>query len=98
MRLRNRNWLGRGRGYDRCLELVEKLQPTVLLYAHRDQPFAYSVGDCRFMRANLAQREKLFAELLPWDDPNYGVDGWWVMCRPYEMRVKLAAGRLSQWS
>ena len=84
----NRNWLGRGLGYDRCLELVEKLQPTVLLYAHRDQAFAYTVEDCRFMRANLAQREKLFAELMPWDNPNYGLDGWWAMCRPYEVHVK----------
>jgi glyoxylase-like metal-dependent hydrolase (beta-lactamase superfamily II) len=84
----NRNWLGRGRGYDRCLELVEKLQPTHLLYAHRDQAFAYTVEDCQFMRANLARREKLFAELLPWDDPNYGLDGWWVMCRPYEVHVQ----------
>jgi hypothetical protein len=87
----NRNWMGKGAGYDRCLELVEKLNPTDLLYAHRGQSFAYSLEDCRFMRANLAEREKLFWEILPWDDPNYGVDGWWVMCRPYEQHVKAGA-------
>jgi hypothetical protein len=84
----NRNWLGRGVGYDRCLELIEKLQPTDLLYAHRPQAFAYTVEDCRFMRANLQRRQKLFGEITPWDDPNYGVDGWWVMCRPWEQHVR----------
>jgi len=33
----NRIFLGKGVGYDRCLELVEKLQPTHMLYAHQAQ-------------------------------------------------------------
>jgi len=88
----NRNWLGPGVGYDRCLELVEKIKPTHLLYAHRGQLFAYTAEDCRFLRANPAERVKLFGEILPWDDPNYGIDGWWVMCRPWAQHVKAARG------
>lgn len=91
----NRNFLGKGVGYDRCLELVEKLRPTHMLYAHKAQAFAYTAQDCRFMRDNLARREKLFGAILPWDNPNYGTDPWWVMCRPYELHVK--AGGKAAW-
>jgi glyoxylase-like metal-dependent hydrolase (beta-lactamase superfamily II) len=91
----NRNFLGKGVGYDRCLELVEKLQPTHMLYAHKAEAFVYTADDCRFIRDNLAQREKLFAAVMPWDNPNYGTDPWWVMCRPYELHAK--AGGLAAW-
>jgi len=84
----NRNWLGQGAGYDLCLELIEKLKPTHLLWAHDSRPFLFTPADLQLMRANLAEREKLFAELLPWDNPNYGLDGWWVMCRPYAQQAK----------
>ena len=91
----NRNFLGKGVGYDRCLELVEKLKPTHMLYAHRGQAFAYTGQDCQFIRDNLARRQELFRAILPWDDPNYGTDPWWVMCRPYELHVK--AGGKAVW-
>jgi hypothetical protein len=68
--------------------------PTDLLYAHRGQSFAYTAEDCRFIRANLAERVKLFGQILPWDDPNYGTDPWWAMCRPWEQHVK-AGGTLA---
>jgi large subunit ribosomal protein L21 len=42
------------------------------------------------MRANLAEREKLFGELVPWDHANHGMDEPWVRCHPYEQ--KAAAG------
>lgn len=87
----NRNFMGKRVGYDRCLELVEKLKPTHMFYAHRSEAFAYTPEDCRFMRARLAEREKPFAEVMPWDDPNYGLDPWWVMSRPYELHVKAGA-------
>ena len=90
----NRNWLGQGFGYDRCLELVEKLKPTHLLWAHNARPFLFTPVDLGLMRADLAEREKMFGELLPWDHPNYGLDGWWVMCRPYEQHAK-AGGEIA---
>ena len=36
------------------------------------------------MRANLIERARLYRDLLPWDDPNYGLDESWVRCDPYE--------------
>jgi glyoxylase-like metal-dependent hydrolase (beta-lactamase superfamily II) len=83
----NRNFLGRGLGFDACLELVEKLAPDYILNCHVDAAFAFSPQECQYMRANLARRVQLGAQLLPWDDPNYGLDEHWVRCFPYEQDV-----------
>ena len=39
------------------------------------------------MRANLAERERLYADLFPWDHPNYGMDEHWIRPYPYEQEV-----------
>ncbi len=83
----NRNWLGAGVGFDRCLELVEKLRPTHLINNHVANAFHFTPEQLRFMRANLAEREKLFGQLFPWDHANYGLDEPWVRCHPYEQQV-----------
>lgn len=82
--VQNRNWLGEGVGFDRCIVLLDKLRPTHLFNCHVKEAFDFTADECRFMRANLAEREKLFAQLLPWDDPNYGIDDSWVRAMPYE--------------
>jgi len=87
----NRNWLGRGVGFDRCLELLERVGPTHLFNPHVDQAFDFTPEQYRFMRENLSQREKLFGELFPWDHPNYGTDECWVRCFPYEQKVQPGA-------
>lgn len=83
----NRTWLGRSVGFDHCLELIERTQPTHLLGAHIDLPWQFTAEQLRFMRTNLAEREKLFGELLPWDHPNFGMDEPWARCHPYEQRA-----------
>ena len=84
----NRNWLGRGVGFDRCIQLVEKLQPTHIFNCHVGEAFDFTPEQCRFMRANLAEREGLYGQLVPWDHANYGMDEPWVRCHPYEQRAK----------
>lgn len=83
----NRNWLGRGVGFDRCLALVEKLRPTHIFNCHVDEAFDFTPEQTRFMRENLAQREDLYGRLVPWDHANYGMDEPWVRCHPYEQRA-----------
>lgn len=87
----NRNWLGQGVGFDRCIAWIEKLQPTHLFNCHVNDAFDFTPEQCRFMRTNLAEREKLFGELFPWDHANYGMDEPWVRCSPYEQTA--AAGK-----
>jgi glyoxylase-like metal-dependent hydrolase (beta-lactamase superfamily II) len=83
----NRNFLGREAGFDASVALVETLKPDVVLNCHVDAAFDFSGPECAFMRANLAERERLYGELLPWDHPNYGLDESWVRCFPYEQEV-----------
>ena len=87
----NRNWLGRGTGFDRCIALLEKLQPTHIFNPHVSEAFDFTAEECRFMRANLAEREPLFGRLVPWEHANYGMDEPWVRCHPYEQQA--APGR-----
>jgi glyoxylase-like metal-dependent hydrolase (beta-lactamase superfamily II) len=79
----NRNWLGRGVGFQYCLDLVEQLQPTHLFNCHVDQAFTFTGDEIRLMREKLDQRERLFGEMVPWDHANYGTDPSWVRCSPY---------------
>jgi len=83
----NRNWLGKGVGFDRCLALMQELKPTHIFNCHVDPAFDFTDEELRFMRANLAEREKIYGELFPWDSPNYGMDEYWVHCYPYEQDV-----------
>ena len=80
----NRNYLGPGVGFDACVSLVQTLAPDYILNCHVDQAFRFTESECAFMRANLAERERLYGDLLPWDHPNYGLDEHWVRCHPYE--------------
>jgi glyoxylase-like metal-dependent hydrolase (beta-lactamase superfamily II) len=83
----NRNWLGRGVGFDYCLSVVEKLRPTHLFNCHVDNAFTFTPEQIRFMRTSLAEREPMFAEIVAWDHANYAMDESWVRCFPYEQRV-----------
>jgi len=88
----NRNWLGKGVGYDHCLALIEKLQPTHVFNCHVNDAFDFTPEQLRLMRANLAERETLFGQLVPWDHANFGMDDSWVRCHPYEQQGRAGEG------
>ena len=46
----NRNWLGKGVGFDRCISLIEKLNPTHIIASHIKEAFDFTPEECRFMR------------------------------------------------
>jgi glyoxylase-like metal-dependent hydrolase (beta-lactamase superfamily II) len=83
----NRNFLGEGRGFDQCLALIKDLKPDAVMNPHQDKGVDFSDDEIERMRRTLAEREKLFAELLPWEHPNFGTDLWWVRTYPYEQDV-----------
>ena len=82
--MHNRNLLGAGVGFDRCLKLIERLQPTHIFNCHVDQAFSFTAAELAFMRANLADRQRLFGQIVPWEHANFGTDAHWVRCDPYE--------------
>jgi len=84
----NRNFLGPGRGYELCLDLITKLKPDLIFNSHVDQAFTFDETKIEFLRENLKQRRREFGELIAWDDPNYGLDENWVRCFPYEQEMK----------
>ncbi len=79
----NRNWLGRGLGFEYCLTLVERLQPTHMFNCHVDDAFTFQADEIQFMRRQLDQREQMFGQLVPWDHANFGLDPSWVRADPY---------------
>jgi glyoxylase-like metal-dependent hydrolase (beta-lactamase superfamily II) len=84
----NRIQFGVGIGLDRCVALLQQLRPALLFNPHVDSAFVFSDEQYAAMRANLAEREALMGDLLPWDHPNYGLDDSWVRCHPYEQRAR----------
>lgn len=69
----NINLLGDGVGYDFCLQLLEELQPDMLLNSHVKAPFAPSPSDLRRWREALRERRALLQQLFPYNDPNEGL-------------------------
>jgi len=82
----NRNLLGRGVGFQYCLTLIEKLQPTHMFNCHVADAFTFTTDEIHFMRKTLDQRERLFGQLVPWEHANYGLDPSWVRAAPYLQR------------
>lgn len=83
----NRNLLGAGRGYRRCIDLVRQHRPDLILNQHQRQAFRFSDGQLEYMEKLLITREALLAELLPWEHPNFGTDGGWIRAYPYEVET-----------
>jgi glyoxylase-like metal-dependent hydrolase (beta-lactamase superfamily II) len=86
----NRNLLGPGLGHDRSLAILQKLSRGpwgasggLLVNQHIPGAFAFSAEELQEMRERLAERRRLLLRLLPWDDPNYGIDPQWARCDPY---------------
>lgn len=84
----NRNLLGKGRGFDACLDLLLQIKPDAMLNSHVDRAFTFTEAACWAMRANLALREKLYGKTLPWQHPNFGLDPSWMRCDPYEQPIR----------
>ncbi len=75
-------------GFQYCLSLIEKLQPTHIFNCHVDPAFTFTPEEIRFMRETLDEREKRFGALVPWPHANYGMDESWVRCFPYTQQAK----------
>ncbi len=80
----NRNILGKGIGYDRCLAVLKRTKPDMIFNSHVDVGFRFGAEDLDLIGRNLEHRLELFSSVLPWNDPNFGIDENWVRCVPYE--------------
>ena len=85
----NRNLLGKDAGYEKCLRLIQQLEPTHIFNCHVDPAFDFTDAEIQCMLDTLAEREICYTALFPWDHANYGIDEHWVRCYPYEQEVAL---------
>jgi glyoxylase-like metal-dependent hydrolase (beta-lactamase superfamily II) len=87
--LLNRNFLHEGMGYFRCLETVKREAPEAwLINQHVAPAFRFSTGQLEEMLGVLRRRAALLQALLPWDDPNFGLDEGWARFHPYAVEVR----------
>jgi len=82
--LQNRNLLHESMGYLYCLNLLKKVpSETLLINQHVVEPFGFNAQQLDHMTTILTKRKALLVELLPWDEPNYGIDERWIRFSPY---------------
>jgi len=87
--LQNRNLLHESMGYFYCLNLLRKIPDgTLLINQHVVEPFSFNTEQLDLMTTTLNKRKELLAELLPWDEPNYGIDERWIRFSPYGSKAK----------
>jgi glyoxylase-like metal-dependent hydrolase (beta-lactamase superfamily II) len=82
----NRCFLGPEVGYQQCFKLLLELKPDLLVAAHWG-PVPISTEYLRRALDLFAERERLFARLFPWENPNFGLDPAWIRCYPYRQKV-----------
>ncbi|MCJ7738180.1 MAG: MBL fold metallo-hydrolase, partial [Anaerolineae bacterium] len=84
----NRNFLGAGRGFRRCIEIWRQVQPEFILNQHQEEAFIFDQRILDYLDTMLEERERLFAAMLPWAHPDFGTDEHWVRIYPYEQTVQ----------
>lgn len=87
----NRNLLREDGGYARCLRIVREHNPVLLFNCHVEPGFRFAEAQLNFLEGNLAERRRLFGRLLPWPDPDFGLDSEWARAYPYQQSAQAGA-------
>jgi glyoxylase-like metal-dependent hydrolase (beta-lactamase superfamily II) len=85
----NRNFVGKDgevAGCARCLKLLRELKPDLLCAAHWG-PIPISPDYIEKTLQLLQEREETLNRLLPWEDPNFGLDPYWIRAYPYRQDI-----------
>ena len=80
----NRNLLHENDGYLLCLSRVRELGDQYwLINEHIPHIFRFTNAELNHLESGFRKRIETISRLIPWDDPNYGVDEQWAMLYPY---------------
>ena len=87
--LLNRHLLHPSTGHFRCLDKIAELEGEYwLVNQHIAEVFRYDDQQLETMRTVLEEKKSVIAELVPWEDPNFGVDEQWARFYPYGLTAK----------
>ena len=87
--LLNRNFVEPEEGFSNCLQDIKKLSDDYLLINQHVPPaFRFSSEQLDSMVANFRARRSLVKALVPWDDPNFGLDEQWARFYPYTAQAE----------
>ena len=87
--LLNRHLLHPSTGHFLCLDKVSEMQGDYwLVNQHIDEVFRYDDEQIATMREVLEEKKRVIAELVPWEDPNFGVDEQWARFYPYGVNLE----------
>jgi hypothetical protein len=82
--LLNRNLFAPEPGFLQCLRTIQKMTGDYLLVNQHVAPaFRFSPRQNELMIRTFEEQRNLVADLLPWDDANFGVDEEWARFYPY---------------
>lgn len=87
--LLNRHLLHPSTGHFRCLDKIEAMEGDYwLVNQHIEEVFRYDGEQLSTMRDVLEEKKRVIAELVPWEDPNFGVDEQWSRFYPYGVQAE----------
>ena len=86
--LLNRHLLHPWLGHFRCLDKIAAMEGDYwLVNQHIEEVFRYDQQQLATMREVLEEKKRVISELVPWEDPNFGIDEQWVRFYPYGQEV-----------
>ena len=79
----NRHFWEGNRGYNYCLDIIERLKPTALINQHQTNPFVYTPEIISLLRQKITERIPLIKDISPWSAPEATLDPNWLRIYPY---------------
>jgi len=88
--LMNRNLMRNDTGYALCFRKVEALpEGSWIVNQHIPHLFRFNKKEMEFLKTSYAERKKLIADFVAWDDPNFAIDEQWARFYPYGQEVQV---------
>lgn len=80
----NRNFIGADRGFLKCINILRECKPDYIINQHQQLMFRFTDMHLDYIEKKLTERFDLLKKMLPWSNPNFGTDEWWIRTFPYE--------------
>ena len=89
--LLNRHLLHPSLGHFRCLDKIREMEGDYwLVNQHISEVFRYNDEQISTMVEVLEEKKRVISEIVPWGDPNFGVDEQWSRFYPYGLEARSA--------